>query len=59
MSLNKPDRPDIVGLCRSAGLEQVDVGTTYTKPVPESMRVPLVVPSGITPAAAAPNGAGR
>jgi ribosomal protein S18 acetylase RimI-like enzyme len=46
-------RPDIVGLCRSTGLDQVDVGTTYTKPVPEVMQVPLVVPTGLTPAAAA------
>ena len=27
------DRPELVALCRSTGLEQVDVGTTYLKPV--------------------------
>lgn len=51
-------RPDLVALCRAVGLEQVDVGTTYTKPVPEAEQVPLAVPTGLTPAAAAPNGAG-
>lgn len=43
------DRPELVALCRAAGLEQVDVGTTYTKPVPEGMQVPLTRPTGWTP----------
>jgi len=53
------ERPDVVGLCKSVGLEQVDVGTTYTKPVPESMQVPLTVASGLTPADAVANAAPR
>lgn len=52
------DRPDLVGLCKSVGLDQVDVGTTYAKPVPEAVQVPLRVPTGLTPADAAPNAAG-
>ncbi|MDB5311070.1 MAG: putative acetyltransferase [Gemmataceae bacterium] len=53
------DRPDIVALCRTTGLEQVDTGTTYTKPVPQAMQVPLVRATGLTPADAAVNAAGR
>jgi GNAT superfamily N-acetyltransferase len=52
------NRPDVVGLCKSAGLEQVDVGTTYLKPVPDSMQVPLVQATGFIPAEAAANAAG-
>ena len=51
------DRADLVGLCRATGLEQVDVGTTYTKPVPDSMQVPLVKPTGLTPTDTSPGAA--
>jgi ribosomal protein S18 acetylase RimI-like enzyme len=47
--------PEVVGLCKSVGLDQVDVGTSYVKPVPEAMQVPLNVESGLTPADAAAN----
>jgi GNAT superfamily N-acetyltransferase len=43
------DRPDLVGLCKTATMDQIDVGTTYLKPVPESRQVPLTVPTGLTP----------
>lgn len=43
------DRPDLLGLARTLGLEQVDVGTSYTKPVPPAMQVPLVRATGLTP----------
>ena len=43
------DRPDLVGLCRTSGLDQVDVGTSYLKPVPAEMQVPLTRPTGLTP----------
>jgi ribosomal protein S18 acetylase RimI-like enzyme len=46
------NRPEIVALCKSVGLEQVDVGTSYMKPVPEAMQVPLTVPTGLTPVSA-------
>lgn len=47
------NRPDLVGLCKSVGLEQVDVGTSFLKPVPEAMQVPLVAATGLTPPGAA------
>ncbi|MBN9518015.1 GNAT family N-acetyltransferase [bacterium] len=43
------DRGDLVGLCKAATMEQVDVGTSYLKPVPESAQVPLTKPTGLTP----------
>jgi GNAT superfamily N-acetyltransferase len=49
------NRPEIVALCKSVGLEQVDTGTSYVKPVPESDHVPLNSPSGLTAAGALPN----
>jgi hypothetical protein len=39
-----------LGLCRSSGLDQVDVGTSYLKPVPAEMQVPLTRPTGHSPA---------
>jgi GNAT superfamily N-acetyltransferase len=48
-------RPEIVSLCKSVGLDQVDTGTSYVKPVPAEMQVPLNVATGLTPAAAAAN----
>ncbi|HEX4610620.1 MAG TPA: GNAT family N-acetyltransferase, partial [Urbifossiella sp.] len=45
------DRADLVSLSRTATMEQVDVGTTYLKPVPESQQVPLTRPTGLTPVA--------
>lgn len=49
------NRPEIVALCKSAGLDQVDVGTSYLKPVPEAMQVPLIAATGLTPAIARAN----
>lgn len=43
------DRDDLIGLARSATMEQVDVGTSYLKAVPEAAQVPLTRPVGLTP----------
>ena len=48
-------RPEIVALCKSVGLDQVDTGTSYLKPVPAAMQVPLIAETGLTVAAAGAN----
>ncbi|HXD88765.1 MAG TPA: GNAT family N-acetyltransferase [Urbifossiella sp.] len=50
------NRPEIVGLCQSVGLEQLDVGTSYLKATPDDQRVPLKVATGQTPNDALANG---